>query len=207
MRQAKHALDALLPRTRQLVLAAVMMHPGRWWYRSDLARHLGVTPSSLQRELSALVGAGILRRKQEGGRVYYQADVENPIFPDLQSLVAKTAGLVSVLQSTLKSVRDRIVSAFVYGSIARSTERSPSDIDLMVIGRVRLSELSPLLRRAEERLARPVNATLHTPIEFRKRVAAKNPFLHNVLEKEKLFVIGGEHDLERAGISRPRRTT
>src|SRR4051794_35823932 len=90
-------LDALFPKTRQAVLATVYMDPSREWYLSDLARHIGVTPSSLQREIVSLVRAGILRRREDGNRAYYKAETESPIFGDLHGLLLRTAGLRDVL--------------------------------------------------------------------------------------------------------------
>jgi DNA-binding MarR family transcriptional regulator len=66
MRETIRPLDALFPRTRQAVLAATLVHSGKWWYLSDLARHLGSTPSSLQRELLQLSTAGILLTRKDG---------------------------------------------------------------------------------------------------------------------------------------------
>jgi hypothetical protein len=50
----KRPLDSLFPRTRQAILTATLLHPEHWWYLSDLAKYLGVRPSSLQRELDGL---------------------------------------------------------------------------------------------------------------------------------------------------------
>src|SRR6266545_3822748 len=190
MRKNRHPLDALIPRTRQLVLAATLMHPQRAWYLSALAKHVGLRPSSLQRELSALVGAGVLRRKRDGNRVYFQADHENPFFPELQGLLTKTAGLIDVLRDALKRFGPEIATAFVYGSIARSEERAHSDIDLMVVGSVELADLAPALRRAEARLGREVNATVYPPRELASKVQARHHFVRGVLSREKVFVYG-----------------
>jgi DNA-binding MarR family transcriptional regulator len=54
-------LDALLPKTRQGILAALLVQPGKTWYVSELARRMGVPSSSLQRELQDLTAAGILK--------------------------------------------------------------------------------------------------------------------------------------------------
>ncbi len=43
------ALDALLPKTRQGILAATLVRPEKAWYVSALARRMGVPSSSLQR--------------------------------------------------------------------------------------------------------------------------------------------------------------
>jgi predicted nucleotidyltransferase len=74
-------------------------------------------------------------------------------------------------------------AAFVYGSIAAGSEQSDSDIDLMVVGQVSPPELALPLRRARE-LA-----------EFSKKQAANDPFLKQVLDKPKLFVLGNKDEL------------
>jgi hypothetical protein len=38
---------------------------------------------------------------------------------------------------------------------------------------------------------------MYRPEEFAKKLEADNHFLRAVLDGEKLFVVGGEHDLER----------
>src|SRR6266480_2009619 len=105
--QSGQLIDALMPRTRQAILATTLMRPDRAWYLNDLARHLRLPPSSLQRELAALVRVGILKSRREGRMVYFQADSDSPVFPELQALLAKTAGLVDVLRESLDSVARR----------------------------------------------------------------------------------------------------
>ena len=193
------SIDALFPKTRQAILATTMMRPDRWWYLSDLAKQLGRRPSSLQRELSALVRAGILRRRRDGNRVYFQADPDCPFRVELQGIMAKTAGLVDVLRGSLERLAKRIDWAFVYGSIARSEELSSSDVDLMVIGRVGLADLASALRDAERRLNRPVNPTVYARQEFAKKLKSGHHFLRTVLDGEKLFILGKADEL--AGVS------
>ena len=60
------ALDALFPSLRGNLLAATLTQPDKWWYQSELAEFLQTTPSSLQRELKALVNSGILQQRREG---------------------------------------------------------------------------------------------------------------------------------------------
>ncbi len=200
------ALDPLISRMMQAVLSATLLQPERWWYLTDLAKYLGRRPSSLQAPLGALVKAGILQRRKEGNRVYFQADPDCPYLADLRGVLAKTVGLVDVLREALTSFMDRIRVAFVYGSVAKSRELSTSDVDLMIIGRVGLADLSSGLRRAEERLNRPVNATVYTPGEFSKKIASGSHFVTAVLNEEKLFVAGDENDLAKVIGRRSGRT-
>lgn len=187
--------DALFPKTRQAILATTFMHPERWWYLSDLAKHLGVPPSSLQRELTRLVDAGILLRRQDGNRVYFQANTVCPVFPELHGIFVKTVGLVEILREAIAPFVDRIRLAFVYGSVARAAEHTASDIDLMIVGTIGLVDLAPILHTLEQRLARPINATIYTPGEWAAKINAGHHFLQTVLDNEKLFIIGTSDDV------------
>jgi DNA-binding transcriptional ArsR family regulator len=194
MRKTK-TIDALFPRTRQAILAATLLHPDCWRYLSDLARRLGVRPSSLQRELAALVEAGILRQRRDGNRIYFQPNPDCPFLAELQGLMLKTVGLVDVLREALEPFANRIDWAFVYGSIARSEELASSDVDLIIIGRVGLADIAPALQQAEGRLNRPVHPTVYSREEFATRLTAGHAFLHTVLDGAKLFILGAPHEL------------
>src|SRR5262249_23112929 len=132
---------------------------------------------------------------RQGRMVYYQANRDSPVFPDLRGLLLKTAGLVDVLAQALKPVAARLETAFVYGSIAAGAEESDSDIDLMVVGRVSPAALALPLRHARERLGREINPTVYIPAEFDKKRKADDPFLKEVLDKPRLFVLGNDHEL------------
>lgn len=199
-------LDALLPKTRQAILAATLPRPGHLWYLADLARHLRVPSSSLQRELAALVQAGILKRRRDGNRVYFQPDPDCPFLPELQGLIVKTVGLVDVLREALAPIAERMKWAFVYGSVARGEEKSDSDVDLMVIGDVGLSDVSPRLASARKRLGRKVNPTVYSTAEFTRKLLAGYGFHRGVLDKTKLFVVGNERELAAAFGRRTRRS-
>ena len=189
-------LASLFPGIRRGVLAATMVRPEKWWYLSELADFLHTRPSSLQRELSALVESGILEQRRDGRRIYFKAETRSPIFKDLRSIFEKTAGLIPTLQSTFRPFNKKIVSAFVYGSLARNEERATSDVDLMVIGDVGLADLAHSLRKAEKRLGREINVTIYSVAEFRKKISRTDHFLANVLNGSREFVKGEQRDLD-----------
>lgn len=196
-------IAVLLPKTRRAVLAATVMHPEKWWFLADLARHIGVPPSSLQREMDALVHGGVLLRRREGKQVYFKPDPNCPILSELQGIMVKTLGLVDVLRETLAQFKKAIKIAFVYGSIARSEEISESDVDLMIVGDVSLSDLAPAIQEAEEKLGRQVNPVLFSPREYAEKLKQGQHFLKNVLEGEKLFLFGSQDDLAAANRQQP----
>jgi predicted nucleotidyltransferase len=198
MRKIK-ILDALMPRTRQGILAATLVQPDVQWFGSELARRLGVPPSSLQRELRELTTAEVLKSHRRGRMVYYQANKQSPIYPELRSLLLKTAGLVDVLAESLTPLASNVRIAFVYGSVASGAEQSDSDIDLMIVGELNPAELSIPLRQAREVLGRDVNPSVYTVKEFTAKRSRRDHFLTSVLDKPKLFVVGNKDELDQIG--------
>ncbi len=173
----------------------MFVQPEKSWYVSELARHMGVPSSSLQRELQGLTKSGILRNHRQGRMAYYQANTASPLYSDLRGLLLKTAGLVDVLADALNPLAARIRFAFVYGSIASGTEKSDSDIDLMVVGSASPAELAVPLRHAQEVLGREINPTVYSASEFGAKRSSKDHFLTQVLSKPRLVVLGNPDDL------------
>ena len=190
-------LDTLFPRVRQEILAATLLAPERSWYLSELAGHLGTSPSSLQRELEALASSGILERTQDGRRTYYRAQTASPVFTELRALLSKTAGIVPVLNSELAQLDGKIKWAAIYGSIARGEEQAQSDIDLLVVGPVGMKELLPALRRVEQRFGREVNVTRYSESEFLAKRRDRDHFLSSVLKGKLITIVGSANELEK----------
>ena len=196
MMRTPPVIAALFPDIRARVLAAAFAHPEKQWYLSELAGFLETRSSSLQREVDALSKAGILEQRRDGRRVYLKPDTRCPVFADLKGLFEKTTGMLPVLRAILEPFGDKVLLAWVYGSIARSEEGSESDVDLLTVGSLGLADLLPALRRAEQALARPVNPTVFSLQEFTRRARARHHFLSAVLDSPKQFVKGSEHELE-----------
>ena len=192
----KYVLDALFPRTRQAILSAVLLRPDKWWYLTDLAKHLEVSPSSLQRELASLVNGDLLVSRKDGKRVYYKVNQDCPIVEELQAIFVKTSGIADVINSSLKKFSGSIEIAFVYGSVARTEELSTSDVDVMIIGDVGLADLAPGLRHAEKALSREINPTIYSRREFLQRRKEGDSFIDTVLSDSKIFLKGSDGELE-----------
>jgi len=92
--------------------------------------------------------------------------------------------------------------AFVFGSVAAGTERAPSDVDLMVVGSISLRQLMRRISSATERLGREVNPHVMTGGELAVKKRLRDHFITTVLASPRLFVIGGEHELEAVGSQR-----
>jgi len=179
------------------VLSLLYGRPEQRFYLRQIVRETGASLGAAQRELETLLRGGIIERTTEGRQVYFAANAASPIFNELRSIVLKTAGVVDVIRECLRPLAGRVRAAFVFGSVARGTLRTGSDVDLMVVGDASFSEVATAIAPAQERIGRDVNATLYTPAEFRTKAESGHHFLSTVLKQPRLFAIGGPDELER----------
>ena len=192
----KSLADALFTRTPQRVLGLLFGAPDRSFYGSELIRTAGTGSGAAQGELARLEGSGLITSRRVGHQKHYQANTTSPLFTELRSIVLKTVGLAEPLRLALRPVGPLIRAAFVYGSVAKETDRAASDIDLMIVSdSLTYGEVFGVLERATMTLGRQVNPTVYTAAEFSKKSVQENAFVTRVLEQPKVWIIGGEHDL------------
>lgn len=185
--------DALFTHSQQKVLGLLFAQADRQFHVNEMLRLTGAGKGALQRELARLESAGLVRMVQLGNQKRYQANREAPIFEELRGIVLKTFGLASVLREALSPVADRIRAAFVFGSIAKGTDRADSDVDVLVISdALTYGEVLAALEPAEVRLGRKVNPAIYTQEDWRKRRVEDNAFVSRVMEGAKIWLLGGE---------------
>lgn len=155
-------------------------------------------PSSLQRELAHLHAAGILESRREANHTYYRPNVDCPILPELTGLIVKTVGVVDVLRRAFKLFARRIDWAFIYGSLARGDAVAESDIDLLIIGDVTLSDLARPLKTLERKLGRPINPSIFPRREFAAKLRAGHYFVRSLVPNDKVFLLGDPREFAAA---------
>ncbi len=187
--------DALFTRTQQRLLALLFVNPDRSYFANEIVRAARSGFGAAHRELASLEAAGLVTARRVGNQKHYQANRSAPIFVELRGIALKTFGVAGVLREALAPLAAKIRAAFVYGSIAKGTDTSASDIDLMVVSEeLSYADLFGAAEKAETQLGRKVNPTVYSAVEMAKR-AEKDGFMKRVLAQPKIFVIGSEHEL------------
>jgi len=78
------------------------------------------------------------------------------------------------------------------GKFVRRANRSPDDVDLLVVGTIVLPELAILVRNEETRLGHEINYTAMTEEELKFRKKRNDPFISTVLSNSRTMLIGDE---------------
>ena len=184
--------DALFGKARQAVLALLFGHPDRAFYTREIIGAANVGASQVQSELTRLTRAGLLIREARGNQVHYRVNTSASVYPDLLGLVTKSFGVADVLRKVLAPFGQAIDLALIYGSIADGTPSATSDIDVLLVSPLLLSELEPALNEAEIKLGRKVSVTLLEPREFRDRMQSRDHFLTSVMARPTILLIGDQ---------------
>jgi predicted nucleotidyltransferase len=195
-RPSRGLADALFSRVQQRVLGLLYGQPQRRFQSAELIRLAGSGTGAVHRLLTRLADAGIVAVTRAGNQKHYQANRHSPIFTELHGLVIKTVGVVGPLRRALVPFQKRIAAAFVYGSVAKRTDTSRSDIDVMVISdSIGYSDLYRALETTEPVLARPVSPNVMTRADWRAKRDQTGSFASRVAEQPRLFLIGSDADL------------
>lgn len=192
-------VSVLFPGYRRRVLEMLLLHPEESLHGREIARRAGLPAGTLTRELKRLAEAGLLNCERRGNQLLYRANRQSPIFEELAGILRKTSGLADVVAEALAPLTNEIEVALIFGSVARGVETRGSDVDVLIIGTVDYGSVVDALYPTQQRLAREINPKVFTRREWNAKLKEKNPFVLEVLSRERIFLIGGEHELAEFG--------
>ncbi|GGC19770.1 ArsR family transcriptional regulator [Pseudoduganella buxea] len=189
--------SALFTPAQQKLLGLLFARTGEGFHLNEIMRLTGLGSASAQRELKRLHESGLILSERIGNVRQFRPNKNSLVYEELTSIVKKTFGLVSVLNSALAPMRKSLNVAFVYGKTAQEQEASNDAIELLLIGEnTTYGELLSRLPVAERILRRRINPNLYSLPDFQRRLREKQGFILDVLDQRKIFVLGDDTDLD-----------
>ncbi|HSJ71801.1 MAG TPA: MarR family transcriptional regulator [Acidimicrobiia bacterium] len=152
---------------------------------SEIAERTGTSLGGAHKEVERLQAAGLVRSSTVGRSRLVQADQASPVYRELRSILLKTRGPEKLLRDALADISG-IDEAWIYGSWADPAERSPDDIDVLVLGEPDMGELYDAVATVEHAVGRPVNLTVRSGDEWRQ---ASGGFEQSVRAKPRITLI------------------
>jgi len=134
---------------------------------TDIAARTGAPHPSVYREIQRAEQAGLVTTRKMGNMRLVRANTASPYYPGLADVLTRAFGVPAVLAEVLRPVGG-IAAAYIYGSWAarhegQAGQRPVGDIDVLVLGEPDRDRLYDALSTAEERLGRPIQATIREP--------------------------------------------
>lgn len=161
------------------------------FYVRQVCRLINEEINAVRRELNRLVEIGLLEPRKKGNRLYYRLQRDFVFYPEIARIVAKTQGLGQTIISKaadLGSITFAMLALpFLEG---RSSEKR--DVDLLIVGRIRLRTLQEIIQQAEESYGKEINYSVMTLSEFEYRKKRNDTFIRQVLAQPQVMLIGQE---------------
>jgi len=188
-------LESLISsKIKRAILNKFLTNPEEKYYVRQLAIIINASVGTIHRELVKLEESGILISEKLGNLRFFCINKRNPLYKELKEMIFKTEGIKGRMEAELKLIKG-IKAAFIYGSFAKKEERRDSDIDLLLIGDIDDHKLVSRISDLEKEFDREINYTVYTVQEFNEKKKNNNLFILDVLNGQKIFLIGDKDDL------------
>lgn len=86
-------------------------------------------------------------RKHIGSQVFYQANLDCPVYSELSGIFRKTIGLAEILKDAFSAIAGEIEFAQVFGSVANGKSGPDSDLDILVLTDLQIIEVVKAMAR------------------------------------------------------------
>lgn len=166
-RPAPSLLPILRSQQQGEILALILGDPDIELSLTEVSARTGAPHPSVHREVERAERAGLVTTRKIGNTRLVRANAESPYYAGLADVLTRAFGVPAVLREALGNVNG-IIAAYIYGSWAarhagRPGQRPVGDIDVLILGDPDRDSLYEALGTAEQRLGRPVEATIREP--------------------------------------------
>jgi predicted transcriptional regulator len=138
-------------------LLKLFSHPEAQGHLRGFAQEFDESTNSVRIELGKLHDAGLIVAQQDGQKVLYRPNIQNPFYRELCGLVSKHMGFDQLIVRVLDQVGE-LKAAYVVGDYAKGLDTGT--IEVVIVGEVDSDYLERLIVRAEEELDRKVKISV-----------------------------------------------
>ncbi len=193
-------------KTRVRLLRLLLEDPGRAYYVRELTRRIDAQLNSVRRELQNLIDIGLLlevegtilpqeangKTKRPDKKKYYKANEQFTFFPEMRSIMKKSAILSNKSFVHDLSGRGRVDIILLTG---RFIDREDIPSDILVVGDLTSEDLQVAVAAFEAEIGREINYTYMPRDEFYYRREVSDRFLESLLVADRV-VLSNNTDLD-----------
>ena len=171
-------------KTRVKLLQLFLANPGRSFYVRELTRKIDEQINSVRRELSNLLGIGIIKSDSVNNKLYYEVNQGYKHFKALQSIFSVELPQQDVSPASQGDLLKRLQAVGSFDVIVASSAlvgQQGGEIDLLLVGSSNKQKLEKLIKTVELEEGSPIRYTVIPESEFKYRLDIKDRFLVTVL--------------------------
>ncbi len=158
-------LEALITsKTRVKLLLKFFLNSTNTGYLRGLASEFNESTNSIRPELNRFEDAGLLTSSTEGMRKVFKANINHPLFSDLNSLVRKYVGMDDLIDKVINNLGDPR-EVYLIGDIAKGIDSD--ELNMVIVGhKIDIDYLEELVIKAQKAVSRKIGYIVFTPGEF-----------------------------------------
>ena len=150
-------------KTRIKLLVRLFFNPATRAYLRELAKEFDVSTNAVREELNQLKKTRLLKTEKSGRQVFYMANTEHSLFPELRSMVSKVMGIDQVIEGIVNRLGD-IQYAYLIDDYAEG--KDTGIIDLVLIGNINSGQLDDLKQKTEKYINRKIRTLILSKSEY-----------------------------------------
>lgn len=193
-------LDKILNTEVKTKILRFLCRTGAEWNGSQIAKEIGVTPAASLSALKELAKEGVVSMHNAGNtRVYKLNDGNFVVLDLLRPLFLKEDKALDMIIATIKrglsssSLKSRIISVALFGSVQIRQDHAASDIDLVVVvtDASTKAKTEKLFEKIDEKIFKKfgnaINPYINTKAEFKAKHKKKLDVVKNILRSYTLI--------------------
>ena len=143
----------------------------------EIARKLKLSPFAAKKYLDLLQKKSLILDERKANLRYFKANTINLIFKHLKITYSISKIVECELLSYLIENTKSLISITLFGSVVKGEDDKNSDIDIVIIGNNKISNLS----KFEEKLGKNVNIHFFNWTEWKKQHKVNKAFYYDVI--------------------------
>jgi predicted nucleotidyltransferase len=165
------------------IMNLFLKNPTREIYSAKIQRETKLSKKVIFDVVREIERFGLITAKQVGRIKMYNLNRDNPIVKQLKILLT-----ISYLLPALRKLKEKEQQVFLFGSAARGEDVETSDIDLLVIGKLKRSEIMHYINEIKEIPSERLKVVVFSPMEY-SQLRKKDPAFYERIEKDKIRLV------------------
>jgi predicted nucleotidyltransferase len=175
---------------RRSIILLFIYNQSKEYYLSEIAKLVGASVGTVQRELNRLLRNDLIIFKKKAGLNLYALNKQYPLLGEIESIIKKTIGIEVELSREMSKIKE-ILFAFIYGSYVKGGFKHDSDVDLFIIGEPDEDKVFKAVQRVEKIAGREINYHLASKSDFAGKLEISS-FIKDIVNK--YILLKGDKD-------------
>ena len=148
---------------RVRILMRLFLNPSQQAYLRELSDEFNASPSQVRDELNNLRETGLLQSNRRGRQIYYKANQQHPLYPELHLMVKKALGMDHILESIVDRL-GQLDEVILLDDYAQG--KDTGIIDLLLIGKINNENLLDIVSKSEKYIGRKIRTMVMDTSEY-----------------------------------------